>query len=270
MAEWTVLKMGGSLQGAGLQALSAAIGWCQGNGHRVVVVHGGGPRISGALEAAGIELPFVHGERLTTPEGMAVVERVLGQEVNAELTKSLRGAGIDAVGLSGTAGTIIAAPLPGRGRTARVGRVNVRDLQHLTALGHVPVLAPIGADEQGLSYNINADLAAGAVAGALAAQRVVFLTDVPGIYENFAAKQLMTDASAAELERLLSAGRFHSGMIPKVNAVLAALTAGVQRAYVVDGTDARALQWAVEADDADLGSGSDRDFGTRVQMEAVG
>lgn len=247
MAEWTVLKMGGSLQGAGLEALTGAIAWCQGRGQRVVVVHGGGPRISQALKESGIDLPFVDGERVTTADGMFVVERVLAREVNRELTESLQKAGIDAAGVSGAQGVLEAAPLPGRERTARVGRVVTEPLERLVACGLVPVIAPIGFDADGLSYNINADLAAGAVAGALGAGRVVFLTDVPGIYENFEAKALLTDTSAEHLEQLLRAGRFHSGMIPKVNAVLSALAAGVQTAFVVDGADARALRWAVGA-----------------------
>ncbi|WDL97858.1 acetylglutamate kinase [Alicyclobacillus sp. ALC3] len=245
MADWTVLKMGGSLQGAGLAALASAIAWCQQSGQNVAVVHGGGPRISQALNEAGIDLPFVDGERVTTAAGMAVVERVLARDVNRELTASLQSAGIAAAGVSGADGVLEAVPLPGRERTARVGRVVTEPLERLAVDGLVPVMAPLGCDAYGLSYNINADLAAGAVAGALGAGRVVFLTDVPGIYENFEAKALLTDTSAEHLRQLLQAGRFHSGMIPKVNAVLSALAAGVQTAFVVDGADARALQWAV-------------------------
>lgn len=287
MAEWTVLKMGGSLQGAGLEALAGAIAWCQSHQRRVVVVHGGGPRISQALRDAGIDLPFVSGERVTTPEAMAVVEHVLARDINRELTERLQSAGIDAIGLSGLDGVLEAAPLSGRGRTARVRHVNTESIELLVAEGHVPVLAPLGFDGTGYdtgtgtgagqSYNINADLAAGAVAGALGAERVVFLTDVPGIYENFEAKELLTDTSAEHLQHLLHAGRFHSGMIPKVNAVLSALAAGVQSAFVVDGADALALLWAV----GDEGEGETgecvadaqrghRVLGTRVQMERAG
>lgn len=268
MAVWTVLKVGGSLRGAGLSALTSAIRWCQQNGRRVAVVHGGGPRISAALQAAGIDLPFVDGERVTTPVGMAIVARVLGIEVNSELTTSLRGAGIDAVGVNGADGIVFASPLPGKGRTARVSGVDARHIEQRSGAGQVPVIAPLGCAGDGLAYNINADLAAAAIAGALGAERVVFLTDVPGIYENFAARRLITDTSTQELRRLQDAGRFHAGMIPKVNALLGALTAGVESAYVVDGTDSTALQWAVGA--PVTGLSPKRDFGTCVRAAAAG
>lgn len=259
--------MGGSLQGAGLAALADAIAWCVAYGRHVAVVHGGGPRISQALADIGIELPFVHGERVTTDAGMAVVERVLADEVNGELVGQLRGQRIAAVGMSGADEILVAAPLPNCGRTARVDRVAIDRIVDAADVGCVPVIAPIGSDGTGLTYNINADLAAGAIAGALNAERIVFLTDVPGIYENWEAKTLLTDASSERLEHLLQTGRFHQGMIPKVSAVLNALQTGVRTAYVVSGTDAKALVWAVRSGEED---GETRAFGTRIrQLEAV-
>lgn len=267
MAAWVVFKMGGSLEKTGRTALAEAIAWCNGHNQNVAVVHGGGPRISRALDDAGITLPFVNGERVTTDAGMAVVERVLAGEVNAELVHSLQGVGVPAVQLSGAKGLLSAAPIPGRGRTARVAEVAVDVILARSAAGEVPVIAPIGSDNSGLTYNINADLAAGAIAGALGAERVVFLTDVPGIYEDWAAKTLLTDASAAQLAELQEAGRFHHGMIPKVTAVLHALQAGVSTAYVISGANADALSWAVQSD-AQNSSGCA--MGTRIsRQEAV-
>ncbi|GGJ03200.1 acetylglutamate kinase [Alicyclobacillus cellulosilyticus] len=264
----TVLKIGGALRDDALQAVVRAVHAARRAGDDVAVVHGGGPRITAALAEAGIELPFVDGLRLTTPEAVTVVERVLAREVNGELVAQLCAAGLPACGLSGADGILWARGLPGMQRTGEVARVEVQPVRAAWSAGHVPVLAPVGVDEHGRRYNVNADLAAAAVAGRLGARRVVFLTDVPGIYEDFAAKRLLTDVRAERLRALRSAGCFTAGMIPKVEAVLAAIDAGVKQVYVVDGRDEAAVTWAAtDAGEAEPRPGAFP--GTRVTKEEV-
>lgn len=265
MSKGLVLKMGGSLGNESLKAIVQTVQSAQENHVPVIIVHGGGPRISLALKGAGIELPFVNGHRLTTVEAIATIQQVLS-DINEEITQTLRAHRIPATGVPIVAGVLAADPIPGLDRTARVREVKHSALQALTNAGQVPVIAPIALQE-GKAYNTNADLAAAAVAGAFGADRVVFLTDVPGIYEDFEAKTLLTDTSHEYLRNLLDSGRFHSGMIPKVEAVLASLSAGVESAFVVDGRNLAAVSWAAQVSGGDQSAG--RPPGTRIVSREV-
>ncbi|MCL6517513.1 acetylglutamate kinase [Alicyclobacillus sp.] len=244
-----VVKVGGSLRGEGGQALAACVGRLAANATPVVVVHGGVPRITEALKARGIELPFVDGHRLTTPEAVEVVDEVLCRQVNPELVAQLAALGVPAIGVTSADGVVCAQPMPGLQRTGRVDGIEGAYLERLLAAGRVPVVAPVGVDAAGGRYNINADLTASAIGAALGAQRVVFLTDVPGIYEDFEAKRLLTQTTAAQLARLMEEGRFTAGMIPKVSAVLAALQGGAREVLVIDGRDALAVECALTVAD---------------------
>lgn len=245
LSEVTVLKVGGSLQGQHTTAVVAAMEAAAAAGQHIVVVHGGGPRITAALAEAGIAAEFVEGQRVTSPSAMTVVARVLAREVNPELVATLVGAGIRAAGLVGSDGLLYAQPIPGLQRVGRVERVDSGAIVAVLDDGLVPVIAPIGrADDAGLC-NINADLAASAIAGAVQAKKIIFLTDVPGIYADFAAKQLLQSTTLSALQTLRHEGKFSAGMIPKVDAVMSALAAGVPNAYVVHGADVSAVTWAV-------------------------
>ncbi|MBX5437236.1 MAG: acetylglutamate kinase [Alicyclobacillaceae bacterium] len=247
-----VLKIGGSLGDGSLEAALFAVRQAQAQGRGVVVVHGGGPRITAALREEGIESQFVNGQRVTSAAAMAVVERVLAS-VNAEIVGWLQARGVNAAGITGRLGVIRAQPIPGLERTARVNGVDPGRLEALLDAGQLPVLAPVAVGDGGLTYNVNADIAAAAVAGALGAERIVFVTDVPGIYADWEAKLRIDDATPAELAALRADGRVTAGMIPKVEAVEAAIQAGVKAAFVVDGRDFDAMAWAVESPaDGDL------------------
>ncbi|OFW80320.1 MAG: acetylglutamate kinase [Alicyclobacillus sp. RIFOXYA1_FULL_53_8] len=261
-----VLKMGGSLGGDSLQAVASTIRMALAQERSVVLVHGGGPRISRALATQGIELPFVEGQRLTTDEAVHVVQRVLA-EINLEVVTLLQSVGIPALGVATDNGLLEASPIPGLKRTARVNYVNADPIREWTEAGQVPVFAPIGM-KKGLIYNMNADLAAAAIGGALGANRVVFLTDVAGIYENWETKKLLTNPSPQHLLQLYHAGSFQAGMIPKVEAVLACLDAGVPNAFVVDGRSEKAVAWASLATEDELGA-QETPLGTRVTREGV-
>lgn len=261
LPERVLLKVGGSLQGQHLDSITTVLSQLERERVPVVLVHGGGPPITAALKEAGIEAPFVEGQRVTTSEAMDIVERVLVREVNQELTTALANSGFRTIGMSGAQDILHAIPVPGLGRVGQVSRVNPAPVLKILEDGLTPIIAPIGMGKDQERYNINADLAAGALAGAIEASRIVFLTDVPGIFSNFAAQELLHLTTKAELLRLQSEGRFEAGMIPKVNAVLSTLSAGVGAAYVVHGADVDAMLWA-----ATRGPNEARDnrLGTRV------
>ncbi|WP_051663483.1 acetylglutamate kinase [Alicyclobacillus macrosporangiidus] len=265
-----VIKVGGSLRGAGGEALVAGLTELTAAGRPAVLVHGGGPRITEALKERGMDLPFVDGHRLTTPEAVEVVDAVLCRQVNPELVNALRSAGLPGVGVTSADGVVRAEPMPGLQRTGQVTGIDHAVLRAMMAQGSIPVVAPVGVDAAGGRYNVNADLVASAVGGALSAERVVFLTDVPGIYEDFSARRLLYETTAERLVRLLEEGRFTAGMIPKVTAVLSALEGGVQAAFVIDGRDPLAIACALTAPVEGAGAAPFA-HGTMVKMEeAVG
>lgn len=241
-----VIKVGGSLQEAGLTALLHGVSGLLATGQAPIVVHGGGPRISAALQSAKIELPFVDGQRQTTPEAMAIVERVLAEEVNGELVQALREAGFAAVGIHAPTYQLLHVETSTSSRTGRITHADSGLLMRHIEMKQIPVIAPIGLDVHGWHYNINADLAASAIAGAVSADRIIFCTDVAGIYEDWAARRQLYDVEDVLLAQFLREGRFHAGMIPKVEAVLSALQAGVGAAYIVHGSDTDSIAWAVE------------------------
>ncbi|MGC3993655.1 MAG: acetylglutamate kinase [Propionicimonas sp.] len=218
-------------------------------GVKPVVVHGGGPQISSMLKRLGIESEFRGGLRVTTPEAMDVVRMVLMGQVNRELVGLLNAHGPLAVGLSGEdAGLLIAErkglELDGEeidlGLVGEVAEVNPGAVVDLINAGRIPVVATVAPDEEGQVHNVNADTAAGALAAALGAERLVVLTDVPGLYRDWphsteVIRQIDVDALAALLPTLAS------GMIPKMEACLNAVKAGVPKATVIDGRVAHSL-----------------------------
>ncbi|QQR80467.1 MAG: acetylglutamate kinase [Deltaproteobacteria bacterium] len=213
-----------------------------------VIVHGGGPQINKVLDKMGIKAKFVNGLRVTDEATMEVVEMVLAGDLNMEIVSMINKHGGRAVGLSGKdAGLIRAKKLPKetvsdennvsqRVDLGRVGSVKAVDpalLDTLDKARFIPVIAPIGVDENGESLNINADLAAAAVASALKAEKVVFLTDVEGIKD--AAKKLIPTIEKNEARRLIKEGVISGGMIPKVECALQAVNEGVKSAHIIDG-----------------------------------
>ena len=263
LAEILVLKVGGSLKQDSLEAVVQAVESALGSGKSICVVHGGGPRITAALEKHQIQLPFVDGQRMTTPAAMEIVEQVL-KDINREIVQQLLDAGLPAVAVPVEMGVLQASPVPGLERTARVGDVDTSVLKQWTGDGRVPVIAPVAKGSTGDSYNVNADIAAGAIAGAWQAKRAVFLTDVAGIYKDFERGELLTYAAVDDLKKLLASGSFTAGMIPKVGAVLEAIARGVHHAFVVDGRNRKAVTWAVSSDLND--SGGELPLGTRISL----
>ncbi len=207
-------------------------------GLKPVIVHGGGPQIGRILERLGIESTFVEGRRVTDDQTMDVVEMVLGGTVNREIVALIQRGGGRAIGLTGNDGAMIQVTrkvLGGRdlGRVGHVERVDPAPIRAVAEAGFVPVIAPLGIDEAGLTYNVNADEAAGAVAQALEARKLILLTDVEGV--KGVGGKLLSRLSAEEARELIAEGVIEGGMIPKVECCLEALEGGVERTHVVDG-----------------------------------
>jgi acetylglutamate kinase len=207
-------------------------------GVRPVIVHGGGPRIGATLERLGKQSTFVDGLRVTDDETMDVVEMVLGGKVNHEIVELVQQGGGRAIGLTGSDGGMIRVrrrTKDGRdiGRVGEVVGVDPAAIAAVADAGFVPVIAPIGVGEDGRTYNVNADEAAGAIAQALRAEKLILLTDVPGVLDGEGA--LIPELSRDRAQQLIQSGVIKGGMIPKLDCCLAAVQGGVARAHVIDG-----------------------------------
>ena len=243
-----VIKFGGhAMDDNPVWMMEIATRWSA--GEKFVVVHGGGPQIDRQLQVEGIVSEFVDGFRKTTPEVMKVVESVLTGTVLRSVVRSLSKAGLPAVGITGSDAGLLEVSVKDDGALGLVGQVdsvNPEVLISLIEAGFLPVVAPVSNGADGVALNVNADLAAGAIAGALRANEALFMTDVPGIYRNWPDKSsLIDEISIAELEEMI----FEGGMVPKVAAVINAIKSGAKSARVIDGKSLSAFQ------DALLGKG---------------
>lgn len=212
-----------------------------------VIVHGGGPQIGKMLERLDIPTCFRNGQRVTDEAAMDIVEMVLVGQVNKQIVNLLNQHGGRAVGLSGKDGRLITArkknlyiehkdappELVDLGRVGEVVRVGTSLIRSLEGEGFIPVIAPVGVDENGETYNINADTVAGAVAAALKARRLILLTDVPGLLDKEGS--LMSSLTVPGAVEAMQDGTISGGMIPKMQSCLDALSAGVEKAHIIDG-----------------------------------
>jgi acetylglutamate kinase len=215
-------------------------------GLRVVVVHGGGPQITREMQRRGVEPRFLDGLRVTDDASMELVQRTLVGEVNSDLVRRLNQAGAAAVGLSGIdATTLVAEREPGPagedlGRVGAVADVRTGLLTSLLDSGFVPVVASLGVTQGGETLNVNADVAAAAVACALAADKLVYLTNVEGLYRDLGdPSSLVSEMKRDDLAALVP--QLSAGMRPKMESALAALDAGVAKVHVLDGRVEHAL-----------------------------
>jgi acetylglutamate kinase len=251
-----VIKYGGhALPRAGTpDAILKAVADFHNAEKKVVLVHGGGPQINTELELHGIKSEMVGGYRLTTPDVFEVVQKVLSGQVLRTLVNQLISYGANAVGLSAGDGAIVRAekmePIV-NGKAIDIGLVgdtSTTDPKLLNVLldsGFLPVISPVAVSQTGQGLNLNGDLAAGAVGGALKADEVIFMTDVAGIYRDYPnVDSIIQIISASELKELQP--MFAAGMIPKVKAALAALSAGAKQVRVIDGRDHQNLVKALE------------------------
>jgi acetylglutamate kinase len=213
-----------------------------------VVVHGGGPQIGDMLNRLGIKSQFAAGLRITDQATIEIVEMVLAGSINKQIVGFINGAGGRAVGLCGKDGNMVLAHKINRsmidpdshieriidlGFVGEPERVDVTVLNQILGRDLIPVLAPLATSREGVTYNVNADTFAGAIAGALGAKRLLLLTDVPGVLDK--SKSLIRELSANDARRLIADGTITGGMIPKVETCLYALEQGVEGVVVLDG-----------------------------------
>jgi len=211
-------------------------------GIRTIVVHGGGPKISELMKRLGKEPQFIHGHRVTDKDTMEIVEMVLGGVINKEIVQLINAHGGKAIGLTGKDGNLLKTSKKNikineenvdLGYVGEIEHVSIDILESLHKDGFIPVIAPIGFDKQGNSYNINADTVASSIAVAIGAEKLILLTDVKGISDNSGnhIPTLKINESLKFIEEKIITG----GMIPKVYACLNALTGGVKKAHIIDG-----------------------------------
>lgn len=218
-----------------------------------VIIHGGGPQIDKMLDRLGIEAKFRHGVRVTDEATMEIVEMVLAGKINMELTDLINRHGGSAVGLSGKdGGLILSKPLTAKawaeslerdlgedeadgdfGLVGDIEKIDPSLLHKLHGDHYIPIIAPIGTDREGATYNINADLVAGAIAGALRAEKLLMMTDIKGIRD--AKGRHLSTVSRKDVQRMVKKGVITEGMLPKVHACLGALDNGVGKAHIIDG-----------------------------------
>jgi acetylglutamate kinase len=213
-------------------------------GMRPVVVHGGGPQIGALMNRLGKEPEFRQGLRVTDADTLDIARMVLVGKVNRDIVAAINVHGPLAVGLSGEDAGLITATArdPELGYVGDVEAVNPGIIERLLAEDLIPVVATIGSDLGGQAYNINADTAAGAVAEALVAEKLVYMTDVPGVLRDLAdPDSLVSSASADELEKLIADGTLTGGMIPKIASCVQAVRGGVRHAHILDGRVPHAL-----------------------------
>ncbi len=232
-----VIKFGGHAMGDAEEMASFArdVVLMRQVGVNPVIVHGGGPMINEMLGKLAIHSDFVRGKRVTDVATMEVVEMVLSGAVNKRIVQAIQDEGGRAVGLSGKDGGMVTceADDPELGLVGRPVAVNTDLLHHLFTGGFIPVIAPLGMGRAGETYNINGDTAAGAIAAALKADRLLLLTDVSGVKN--AAGEVVTQLSPAHVRELTDAGVIAGGMIPKTETALAAIDGGVRAVVILDG-----------------------------------
>jgi acetylglutamate kinase len=217
-------------------------------GMNPVLVHGGGPQIGSLLEKLGKKTEFIEGMRVTDNETMDIVEMVLGGLVNKEIVNLINRHGGNAVGLSGKDGELIRArkmvfkrnnpeleapEIIDIGHVGEVESIDTAVIDLLIKGDFIPVIAPVGVDESGQSYNINADLVAGKIAEVLNAEKLIMLTNTEGLLD--ADGKVLTGLSVEEVDELIAKGVIHGGMLPKIRSALDAVHAGVQSSHIIDG-----------------------------------
>ena len=236
--------LAGSTNDDALAAFAKDIALLHAVGIKPVVVHGGGPQISAMMERLGKKPSFHNGLRITDAETMEIVSMVLLGTVNPQLVTAINQHGAPAVGVSGQDANMFIASAHDEalGFVGEIAKVDATIVKKMLAESQVPVVATIGTDNSGQAYNINADTAAGALAEALGAQKLVYMTDIAGVRGNKDdASSLLRQATTSQLRSLLGSGAIDGGMIPKIESCVSAIERGVFQAHILDGRIAHVL-----------------------------
>ncbi|MCE3233897.1 MAG: argB [Vampirovibrio sp.] len=244
-----VVKYGGSVmaEGPAAQSILSDIALMRTVGIQPIVVHGGGPEISRTLQQLGKQPQFVSGLRVTDDDAIAVVDMVLVGQVNKRIVAQLQTLGVQAVGLCGKDTHLLVAQKkltngPDLGWVGSVQQVNPKLIHVLLESGMIPVIASVGMDRQGQSYNINADEVAVAIAQAMQAEKLVYLTDVPGVLADAGnPESVFSTLTVAEAEQAILDGQITGGMIPKVQSAIQTVCQGVKSVHILDGRVPHAL-----------------------------
>jgi len=227
-----------------------------------IVVHGGGPQIGDLLEKLSIESHFINGMRVTDEKTMDVVEMVLGGMVNKDIVGLINRNGGNAIGLTGKDGPLLRAKklkvrhktpemeapeIIDIGHVGEVESVNVSVLNMLEKSDFIPVIAPIGVDKEGVSYNINADLVAGKIAEVMQAEKLILLTNITGLMDKDG--NVLTGLSTEQVDALIEDGTIYGGMLPKIGCALSAVKSGVNSAHIIDGRVAHSCMLEIFTDE---------------------
>jgi acetylglutamate kinase len=240
-----VFKYGGSIGSKDFSNFARDLVLMKLVGVNPIVVHGGGAEITKALDANGIKTEFVDGLRVTCDETIRIIEMVLVKKINKEIVSKINTHGGSSVGVSGKENGLLKVKKIkllrkgiDLGRVGEIVRVNTKFIVGLQKKGHIPVIAPIGCSNKGITYNINADHAASKIAAALKAEKLIILTDVPGIKGED--NKLISSLSKKSANLLIRKGVIAKGMVPKVQCLIDALTEGVNKTHIIDGRIAHA------------------------------
>ncbi|UQZ84378.1 Acetylglutamate kinase [Paenibacillus konkukensis] len=244
-----VMKCGGSTLAALPDSFFKDMKLLQDEAIIPVIVHGGGPAISSTLDKLGIETEFVNGLRRTNEAVLDVVEMVLSGQINKEIVRKIQLSGARAMGLSGVDGHLIQAePVANSNEVGLVGdvtHVNAELIQGIVKMGYMPVIAPVGLGaDGGQRYNINADTAAGAVASHLGVERMIVVTDVPGIMNG--EKQVLPSVTVKQIDEMIASGEIYGGMIPKVRAAVQCIQGKVREVIIVNGSEPEVLSKVIK------------------------
>ncbi|WP_205963825.1 acetylglutamate kinase [Pseudoruegeria sp. SK021] len=232
-----VIKLGGHAMGSdeGLDIFARDVALMSQVGVKPVIVHGGGPMINDMLARLNIKSEFVRGKRVTDAATMEVVEMVLSGLINKRVVAAINTQGGRAIGLSGKDANLMVCKQtdPALGFVGTPDRMNTDVLRTLFDANIIPVIAPLGIGDDGETFNVNGDTAAGAIAGALKARRLLLLTDVPGVKD--ASGEVLTELTSGQIRKMTDDGIIAGGMIPKTETALMALRQGVRAAVILDG-----------------------------------
>ncbi len=256
-----VIKMGGSVMddAQAIKNLLTDVAFMDAVGMRPVIVHGGGKAISKAMESRSLEVNFVQGRRYTDQRTLTVVEHVLCNEINSSIVETLGRLGSSAMGLHTLSSNVLVAEKLflkdgdrkiDLGLVGRVTDVNGKLIELLCESDTIPVIAPLARDKTGAKFNCNADTAVGEVAAAVKAEKLVMVSDTHGIrHDPEDADSVARSLSEAEIRKMIESGVISAGMLPKVEACLRAIDAGVKRAHIIDGRFAHSLLLEIFSDD---------------------
>ena len=235
-----VIKVGGELLLDKEASLSFAkdIVLLKSIGIQVIICHGGGPQISNAMKEFGIEPQFINGLRITDEKTLKLTSMILHGSINRELVSLINSIGNHAIGISGIDANIITVKKASEelGFVGNVKMIHAEPLLRIVNSGYIPVISCIGTDGKGSMYNVNADEVCGQIAKGVEAEKLLIITNIEGIYENFNDKEtLITEIDSYSLKHLRKKGKFEGSIIPKVDAVITALEGGVSTAHILDG-----------------------------------